>query len=157
VLFVYPFVGGQAIENAAKGLLLFQDYPCMPTVLLLLQKQACEPKKSFVTVLKHDQERLCDGGWLNDNIINFWLQWVTRMESHPDSSIHTITTYFYTKPEHEGVESILHWMINSNINMLSKKMVFLPIHKNQNWPLMVIVNASLADHFDESDVASEIP
>jgi hypothetical protein len=113
VLFVYPFVGGQAIENAAKGLLLFQDYPCMPTVLLLLQKQACEPKKSFVTVLKHDQERLCDGEWLNDNIINFWMQWVAKIELHPDSSIHTMIAYIYTILEHEGVECILHWRTNN--------------------------------------------
>jgi hypothetical protein len=109
VLFVYPFVGVQAIENATIELFLFQDCLSMPTVLLQLQKQACEPKKSFVTVIKHDREWFCDGGWLNDNIINFWLQWVTRMESHPDSSIHTMITFFYTK-----LESILHWTTKNN-------------------------------------------
>ncbi len=157
VMFVYPFVGGQAIENAAKGLFLFHYCYCMPTVLLQLQEQACQAKKSFVTVMKQDQEWLCDGGWLNDNFISFWLQWVTRMESHPDSIIHTMITYFYTKLEHEGVESVLHWMTKNNIDILLKKFVFVPIHKNLHWSLMVIVNACLVDHFDESNAAFEVP
>jgi hypothetical protein len=132
-MFVYPFVGGQAIEKATKGLFLFHDSYCMPTVLLQLQKHACQAKKSFITIMKQDREQLFDKGWLNDNLINFWLLWVTRMESHPDSAIHTMITYFYTKLENEGVESVLHWMTKSNIDMLSKKFVFVPIHKNQHW------------------------
>jgi hypothetical protein len=44
IMFVYPFVGGQAIENAAKGLFLFQDSYCTPTMLMHLQQQACQPK-----------------------------------------------------------------------------------------------------------------
>jgi Ulp1 family protease len=156
-MFLYPFSGGQAIEKATKGLLLFHDCYCMPTVLLQLQKQACQPKKSFVTITRQDRERLCDGGWLNDNLINFWLQWVTRMESHPDSSIHTMITDICTKLEHEGAESILHLTTKNNIDILSKKFVFVPIHKNQHWSLMVIVNAYLVDHFDELDAASEFP
>jgi Ulp1 family protease len=70
--------------------------------------------------MKHNQGCLCDGGWLNDIIISFWMQWVTRMESHPDSSIHTMITYFYCKLEYEGVESILHWTTNNNINIKEK-------------------------------------
>jgi hypothetical protein len=35
--------------------------------------------------------------------------------------------------------------------------MFTPIHKNQQGSLVVIVNACLVDHFDESDAASEIP
>jgi hypothetical protein len=155
VMFVYPFVGGQAIENAAKGLFLFHDSYCTPSVLMHLQKQACQPKKFSVAVTKQDRQRLLDNGWLNDNLINFWLLWVTRMESHPDSTILTMSTYFYSKLANEGVDSAMKWTTKSNV--LSKKLVFIPIHKDQHWSLMVIVNACLVDHFDECDTVSEVP
>jgi hypothetical protein len=58
IMFVYPFVGGQAIENAAKGLLLFHDSYCTPTMLMHLQEQACQPKRTSVAISEQDQARL---------------------------------------------------------------------------------------------------
>jgi Ulp1 family protease len=66
-------------------------------------------------------------------------------------------TYFYSKLESEGVESVIHWTTKNNINILSKKLVFILIHKDHHWSLMVIVNACLVDHFDDCDTVSEVP
>jgi Ulp1 family protease len=86
---------------------------------------------------------------LNDNLIDFWMQLITRMEFQPDSSIHVCTTHFYTKLEDEGVNSILRWAATKGIDV--------PIHRNQHWSLMVIIYAGLTDFYDELNNESEIP
>ncbi len=55
------------------------------------------------------------------------------------------------------MHTVLNWTINRDIEVFSKKMVFVPTHKNQHWSLTVIINADLVDHFDEVNETSEIP
>ncbi len=79
------------------------------------------------------------------------------MEFQPNFSIHVFSTHFYTKLEDDGVNSVLSWMVNKGIDMFSKKLIFVPIHQNQHWSLIVAVNAGLIDFCDELNVRSEIP
>ena len=50
--------------------------------------------------------------------------------------------------------SVLSWMVNKAIDMFSKKLIFVPIHQNQHWSLMVAVNAGLIDFCDELNVVN---
>jgi hypothetical protein len=121
VLLVYPFQGGYAIEKAAQGLFLYEEKHCNASFLLQLQKEKCHPRNVSLIISKKDRERLEPGKWLNDNLIDFWMQWIMRMELQPDSSIYVFTTYFYTKLSTEGVESIIDWTTNRDIDIFSKK------------------------------------
>ncbi len=78
------------------------------------------------------------------------------MEFQPDSSIHVFSTHFYTKLEDEDVNSVLSWTANRRSDVFLKKFLFVPIHPNQHWSLMVVVNAGLTDFCDELNVISEI-
>jgi Ulp1 family protease len=67
------------------------------------------------------------------------------------------TTHFYTKLSTEGVEAVLDWTTNRDIDIFSKKMVFVPIHKDHQCSLAVVINAGLVDCCNEDDEPSEIP
>lgn len=79
------------------------------------------------------------------------------MEFQPGSSLHVFTTHFSTKLEDEGVNSVLSWTANKGIHVLSKTFIYVPIHRNQHWSLMVVINAGMIDFCDELNNQSEIP
>jgi len=79
------------------------------------------------------------------------------MEFQVDSSVHVFSTHFYTKLEDEGVNEVLSWTANRGINVFTKKFIYVPIHRNQHWSLMVIINPGLIDFCDDLNVKSEIP
>jgi Ulp1 family protease len=79
------------------------------------------------------------------------------MELQPDSSIHIFTTHFYTKLSTEGVHSVLDWTSNRDVDSFTKKMVFIPIHKDHHWSLAVVINAGLVNCCSENNEPSEIP
>jgi len=157
ILLVYPFVGGQTIEEAAKGLFQFAEKRCSKPMLLKLQMETAHPRHTAIEISKDDHKHLHPKGCLNDNLIDFWIQWITRMEFQPGSSIHVFSTHFYTKLDDKGVNSVLSWTANRGIYVFSKKFIFVSIHWNQHWSLMVVVSAGLIDLCDELNVKSEIP
>ncbi len=55
------------------------------------------------------------------------------------------------------MESIIDWTTNRDIIFFSKKMVFIPIHKDQHWTLAVVNNAGLVDFCNEDNEPSKIP
>jgi Ulp1 family protease len=77
-----------------------------------------------IEISKDYHKHLHPKGWLNDVLIDFWMQWITRMEFQPDSSIHVFSTHFYAKLEYEGVNSVLSWKANWGIDVFSKKFIF---------------------------------
>jgi hypothetical protein len=79
VLLVYPFYGGDAIEKDAKGLFLYEEKQCNASFLLQLQKEKCHPRNVSLIISKKDCEHLEPGKWLNDILIDFWMQWITQM------------------------------------------------------------------------------
>jgi len=154
---VYPFLGGDAIEKAAQGLFLYEEKNYNASFLLQLQKEKCHPRYHSMKISKKDRRKLEPGKWLNDVIIDFWMQWITRMESQSDSSIYVFTSFFYTKLSTEGVETVINWLTNKEIDIFSKKMALIPIHQDHHWSLAVVINAGLVDFCNEDDEPSEIP
>ncbi len=97
------------------------------------------------------------GFWFNVSLIDFWMKWITRMELQPVSYIHTFTTHIYPRLEDEGIDSVLSWTANWGIDVQSQKIIYVPTHKDKHWPLMVLANTGLKDHFDELDTSSGCP
>jgi Ulp1 family protease len=126
-------------------------------MLLKLQMEASHPRHTTIQTLKEDHKCLSPKGWLNDSLIDLWVQWITRMEYQLDSSIHTFTTHFYVKLEDESVNSVLSWTANKGIEMLSKKFIYVPLHREWHWPLIIVVNLGLIDVCDECNNIIECP
>jgi Ulp1 family protease len=120
-------------------------------MLLKLQMEASHPKHTKIEISKDDHKHLHAKGWLNDNLIDYWMQF------QPDSFIYVFSTHFYTKLEDKSVNSVLSWTANKRIDVFSKKFIYVPTHKNQHLSLMVVINAGMIDLCDELNNQSEIP
>jgi Ulp1 family protease len=87
-----------------------------------------------------DRGTLKPGTYVNDNVIDFWLLWVTRTEPQNTSNVKTFTSHFYIKMVKEGVEYVLKWNENRKLDIFTKKNILLPINLSSHWPLFVVVN-----------------
>ena len=139
----------------------------------------------FVTVRAGDYRRLDPGEFLNDTLIDFFIQWQVRnsgenvhcsvnsncfvsnpslalscrMFRHNDrSQIHFFSTHFYTALSEEGVGSITKWTANKNINIFEKKFIFIPVNKNLHWSLSVVINCGeIMKHNERIESSTEHP
>ena len=77
VILSYPFVGGDCIEKAAKGLKLptWNETEVTYDQLILQQVEASTGRVHILTMYADDRDRLSPGKFLNDTLINFWMKW----------------------------------------------------------------------------------
>lgn len=110
----------------------------------------CPSSDHIVTTRFRFPIRLCtlhclkDGGWLTDDIINYYIELLRENSSgygYSTSDYYFFQTYFYIKlRDQEGnfcFENVENW--NKNIDFCSFKKLFVPMHVNGNhWALAVI-------------------
>ncbi|KAK0109710.1 hypothetical protein ONS95_002389 [Cadophora gregata] len=108
-------------------------------------------KKSRTTVELNDVERLDEGQYLNDNIINFYLSWLAYRlgEESPKLAkrVYFHNTFFY-KTLTQGVkgkrginyEAVERW--TSKCDLLSFDYIIIPINEDTHWYVAIICNAA---------------
>lgn len=87
--------------------------------------------------------------WLNDEIINSYLQLITRYLRQLKQNLgpsdrplfHSFNTFFFSKLHKEGYEGVQRWAKRAKIGgeqLLSVDTVFIPVHEINHWTLMVL-------------------
>lgn len=102
------------------------------------------------TIRFDDLERLDEGEWLNDEIINFYIRYLQHdlEKNQPDAakSIYYFNTFFYptlVKLEgqlegHINYEGVRRW-VKEDEDLFNHEYVFIPIHEDENhWYLVFI-------------------
>ena len=92
------------------------------------------------TIRVEDYEKLEAGVWLNDTLVDFWMQWISRDKPN---NVHFFTSHFHSTLESKGVEGVKSW--SNNINIFQKKLLFIPSCRNGHWSLCVIVNPAAVE------------
>ncbi|GAX11796.1 sentrin-specific protease 7 [Fistulifera solaris] len=155
ILLSFPFGGDpRLIDDTARGLNEFQFANCTDTEMDEVDIEDCDQgtssdirnaegsedtrRRHHVEIRVEDFERLDPGVYLNDTLIDFFLQWMTRKHTSPD--FHVFTTHFYTTLEDNGVEGVSNWTTKKKIDVFKLRFVFIPINKALHWSLCVVVN-----------------
>lgn len=95
----------------------------------------------FIEIRVEDYEKLDTGEWLNDSLVDMWMQWISRhIACKQSSNVHFFTSHFYTTLASEGAEGVRSWTAKKNINIFEKRLIFIPINKTDHWSLCVVVN-----------------
>ncbi len=98
-------------------------------------------RSHFIEIRVEDYERLDTKQWLNDSLVDMWMQWISRhIACKRTSNVHFFTSHFYTTLASDGVEGVQSWTAKKNINIFDKKLIFIPINKTLHWSLCVVVN-----------------
>ena len=67
-----------------------------------------ESESNSVLILTVDMERLEEGRFLNDTLVDFYIEWLQRECRRDEDRFHFYNTFFYTKFRIEGYEVQTH-------------------------------------------------
>ncbi|XP_057613312.1 sentrin-specific protease 2-like [Chionomys nivalis] len=88
-------------------------------------------------ITRGDIQTLQAGEWLNDEVINFYMNLlVQRNDSEGYPALHAFSTFFYPKLKHGGYGAVKRW--TRGINLFEKEIILVPIHQQVHWSLIEI-------------------
>lgn len=99
-----------------------------------------------IDITVRDLGTLCDGRWLNDNVIDFYLNMVS--EKYPD--VYCWTTHFFSTLKQKGYQGVARWAKRRKVNVTEKNLVVVPINiMSTHWAMSVIDNkAGTISYYD---------
>lgn len=89
----------------------------------------------------YDLMALQPGECLNDQIINFFLKWLTvpRYPGDSTSNVHVFSSYFLSQVISEGYSTALQRWV-ATVNIFQKKLLIIPVHYAHHWSLVLVYN-----------------
>ncbi|KAK7815011.1 hypothetical protein U0070_024354 [Myodes glareolus] len=88
-------------------------------------------------ITRGDIQTLEPGEWLNDQVINFYMNLlVKRSEKESYPALHVFSTFFYPKLKHGGYSAVKRW--TRAMDLFEKEIILVPIHQNAHWSLIEI-------------------
>lgn len=116
------------------------------------QTSVVYPRRGRVkaTVDKQDIERLDEGQFLNDNLIEFYIRWLEHnlLQGRPEIAkrVYFLNTFFYERLTistrgKRGInyEAVQRW--TAKIDLLSYDYIVVPVNEHSHWYLAIICNA----------------
>lgn len=90
-----------------------------------------------IEITTRDLQTLCDGEWLNDNILDFYFSLITVN----NSSAFGWTTHFFTTLKLKGYQSVARWSKRKKVNVTTKDLILVPINiMGTHWALAAVNN-----------------
>ncbi|EFO98019.1 CRE-ULP-1 protein [Caenorhabditis remanei] len=91
-----------------------------------------------IPICREDLETLSGLHWLNDNVINFYLQMIVdrcqKDQKYP--KIYAFNSFFYTNITTKGYASVKRW--TRKIDVFSYDIILIPVHLGVHWCLAII-------------------
>uniref|UniRef100_A0A915DEM9 Ubiquitin-like protease family profile domain-containing protein n=1 Tax=Ditylenchus dipsaci TaxID=166011 RepID=A0A915DEM9_9BILA len=127
-----------------------KDFPVLPEESdLLIDKIWHESAEEFpldemcvekfgVSISRRDLLKLKSIEWLNDEIINFYMQLIVQRSTHePDlPKVFAFNSFFFTSLKNRGFAAVKRW--TKSIDLSSFDIILVPIHDKTHWSLAVI-------------------
>ncbi|KAJ1346950.1 hypothetical protein KIN20_001885 [Parelaphostrongylus tenuis] len=91
-----------------------------------------------IKLTRKDLLTLSDLDWLNDEVINFYLQLICQRSSEAKNlpKVYAFNTFFYTCMSTKGYASVRRW--TRKIDIFAYDIILVPVHRNIHWCLAVI-------------------
>lgn len=99
-------------------------------------------KKYGVNIEARDIATLADRHWLNDNIIDFYMQLIRDdIVGRKLCTMHVFSTFFYTNLKSKGYDGVRRWAKRAKIDVSELDYIFVPMNLNgTHWALSVVDN-----------------
>lgn len=90
-----------------------------------------------LSLTRKDLQTLCNLNWLNDEVINFYMNLLVERSKDPSlPSVNTFNTFFYPKLRSSGYTAVRRWTKKTDI--FSKDVLLVPVHLGVHWCLSVV-------------------
>ncbi|XP_076348701.1 sentrin-specific protease 1-like isoform X2 [Tachypleus tridentatus] len=121
------------------------DFPVLTEEMERLTDDALEPTppdevlvEGFrLSIRRRDMETLSGLSWLNDEVINFYMNQLMergKLDSYP--SVYAFNTFFYPKLAVGGHSALRRW--TRKIDIFSYDLLLVPVHLGMHWCLAVV-------------------
>ncbi|NXX51481.1 SENP1 protease, partial [Tricholaema leucomelas] len=89
-----------------------------------------------LTITRKDIQTLNNLNWLNDEIINFYMNLLMeRSKEKGLPAVHAFNTFFFTKLKTAGYQAVKRW--TKKVDIFSVDLLLVPIHLGVHWCLAV--------------------
>ena len=95
-------------------------------------------KIQSIDIYQRDLKTLLGINWLNDNIINSYLELIAKRNRNSQTYpvVHILNTFFYTNLRKYGYNSIEKW--TKKLDIFKLDLLFIPLHLEVHWCLGVV-------------------
>jgi hypothetical protein len=88
-----------------------------------------------IDITVRDLQTLCDGHWLNDNVIDFYLSLISH------TGVFCWTTHFFTTLQAKGYAGVARWARRKRVDLTATALVLVPINiMGTHWALAAVDN-----------------
>ncbi|XP_070766894.1 sentrin-specific protease 1 [Enoplosus armatus] len=90
-----------------------------------------------LSLTRKDLQTLNNLNWLNDEVINFYMNLLVERSKDPNRpSVNTFNTFFYPKLRSSGYSAVRRW--TKKMDIFSKDILLVPVHLGVHWCLSVV-------------------
>ncbi|KAG9340234.1 hypothetical protein JZ751_021674 [Albula glossodonta] len=90
-----------------------------------------------LTITRKDIQTLSKLNWLNDEVINFYMNMLVERSRRPDlPSVYTFNTFFYPKLRSAGFAAVRRW--TKKVDVFASDILLVPVHLGVHWCLSVV-------------------
>ncbi|KAG5282545.1 hypothetical protein AALO_G00057210 [Alosa alosa] len=90
-----------------------------------------------LTITRKDLQTLSHLNWLNDEVINFYMNLLVERSKRPDlPSVYTFNTFFFPKLRSAGFSAVRRW--TKKVDLFSHDILLVPVHLGVHWCLSVV-------------------
>lgn len=95
-------------------------------------------EKFHIQITRRDIKTLDGLNWLNDEVINFYMNLLMDRSEKKDSypRVYAFNTFFYSKLSKSGYHSVRRW--TKKVDLFSYDMLLVPIHLGMHWCMAVV-------------------
>lgn len=100
-------------------------------------------KEHAIPLSQHDMLTLTGLNWVNDQVIEFYLQMIAKRSNTPDARslnfprIHVMNTYFFTRLCQGGFDTVKKW--TKKLDVFDYDMLVIPVHNMEvHWAVIVV-------------------
>ncbi|KAM9751928.1 sentrin-specific protease 1 isoform 2-T3 [Menidia menidia] len=90
-----------------------------------------------LSLTRKDLQTLSNLNWLNDEVINFYMNLLVERSKEPSlPSVNTFNTFFYPKLRSSGYSAVRRWTKKTDV--FAKDILLVPVHLGMHWCLSVV-------------------
>lgn len=105
--------------------------------------------KYNIQIFRQDIDTLKGLNWLNDSVINFYMQMIVKRSKKTGyPKVYAANTFFYPKLMSSGHSRLKRW--TKNIDIFSMDLILIPVHLGMHWCLAVVDFRKLGVYYYDS-------
>ncbi|TRY74067.1 hypothetical protein TCAL_02205 [Tigriopus californicus] len=121
-----------------------EELPEITTEMETVINNACSSRgqalidRFNIAITRKDVDTLKGLNWLNDEVINFYMQLICERSKTTDNwpNVHAFNTFFYPKIVQSGHAPVKRW--TKKVDIFSFDLLLIPVHLGMHWCLAVV-------------------